>query len=461
MSENKDESEYILGGMAVKCGILTQEQYEQSYYDHVENPGTPYRTFLLQNNYLSEEQMEYVDQMVQEYYKRKGETEVPQEPQQAAPDSGEGGQIGIEGGEPEAGETSGFPEPSVEMSGEARSPAEEETDDGADFLAGFEGDEDGPAIDTSDTLEPEGLMADDSSDDGGLPQMKTLSATTDTGEEAADVPEPSVQEEPAAPQPREHEEPAAPQPPAEEEAAPQPPAQDEPEAAEPPADDDSALPKTPEAEESAAPEPPANADEDQETLLPDMDTPAEGIPVEAEAADSADTAEASVSEDTESGIDFDADTDDAGEEPSQEAAAEKSDFPEPGREPVTAEITVSNWQKKLGGASEEVTVEAAVSTGSTDLALPADIIEKLGLEEIGEVEVSVSDGSRRKCRIYGIAELEVQGRTCHVRAVELPRDSKPLLGAVPLQEMDFHILMSERKLTPNPDSRNVPLIYLY
>jgi hypothetical protein len=54
----------------------------------------------------------------------------------------------------------------------------------------------------------------------------------------------------------------------------------------------------------------------------------------------------------------------------------------------------------------------------------------------------------------------VQGRSCQVRAIELPRGAKPLLGAVPLEEMDWHVSPQERRLLPNPESPDEPLLSL-
>ena len=54
----------------------------------------------------------------------------------------------------------------------------------------------------------------------------------------------------------------------------------------------------------------------------------------------------------------------------------------------------------------------------------------------------------------------MQGRSCQVHTIELPRDAKPLLGAVPLEEMDWHISPQEEKLVPNPRSPDRPLLPL-
>jgi len=441
MSEDQEQSEYIVGGMAVKCGIMTQEQYEKSYYDHVENPETPYKTFLLEKNYLTEDQLQYVQQMVDEYYRRKGETEVPEEP-------GSGAQAGEEAAiaEPDSAETP-VDEPDVMAD---VGDVEEEQDAGLDTEGGLE-------------------IGSEDSDEGGFPEMKTLPA--DAGSEEAGAPgllegEPSAlepaEEQFGAPGPPE-EEAAEPEPAEEQFGAPGPPE----EAAEPePPEEQFEAPGPP--EEAAEPEPPEEQLEtpgspEEEAASMDMDTPAELNVLDQGVAEAEPVPEAAEEPagGEETGIDFDAGLETGVPEPAEEPAA--SEFPEAGKEPVTAQLILSNWQKKRlsEDTGESVECEAVVSTGSTDLALPADMIEKLDLKEIGEVDVRTSDGSIRRCRTFGMVEVETQGRSCQVRAVEIPRGAKPLLGSVPLQEMDFHILMAERKLIPNPESKDVPILYLY
>lgn len=60
----------------------------------------------------------------------------------------------------------------------------------------------------------------------------------------------------------------------------------------------------------------------------------------------------------------------------------------------------------------------------------------------------------------GIVEVEVQGRSWRGQVLELPRGVRPLLGAVPLEEMDWHISPKERKLVPNPESPEGPSVWL-
>lgn len=124
---------------------------------------------------------------------------------------------------------------------------------------------------------------------------------------------------------------------------------------------------------------------------------------------------------------------------------------------------VRNWQNRFlapDRQGDEVTCDMLVDSGAAELALPAELIESLRLEELGEVRVFAADGGQHEYRVLGIVELEVQGRLCQVRVIELPRGSEPLLGAVPLEEMDWRIDPSRKRLVPNPRSPDRPLLPL-
>jgi clan AA aspartic protease len=127
------------------------------------------------------------------------------------------------------------------------------------------------------------------------------------------------------------------------------------------------------------------------------------------------------------------------------------------------EIKVRNWQNRFlpeEEQGEEIVCNAVVDTGAVQLSLPAELIERLKLIELGQVQVYTADGSKHEYRVMGIAEVEVQGRSTRVQAIELPKGTKPLLGAIPLEEMDWHISPLENKLVPNPQSPDRPLLPL-
>ena len=107
-----------------------------------------------------------------------------------------------------------------------------------------------------------------------------------------------------------------------------------------------------------------------------------------------------------------------------------------------------------------VECEIMVDCGAAELALPVELVERLKLEPLDTIRVDTADGGEHDYRVCGIVELEVQGRRCHVRANELPRGGEPFMGAIPLEEMDWHISPQEKKLLPNPRSPERPLLPL-
>jgi len=94
---------------------------------------------------------------------------------------------------------------------------------------------------------------------------------------------------------------------------------------------------------------------------------------------------------------------------------------------------------------EDVECEALVDSGAAELALPIELTARLKLQQLVTVNgYTAAAGGEHDYRVFGIAEIEVQGRVCQVRAIELPHGAEPLLGAVPLEEMDWHISPIER-----------------
>ena len=126
-------------------------------------------------------------------------------------------------------------------------------------------------------------------------------------------------------------------------------------------------------------------------------------------------------------------------------------------------VKLRNWQNQFlppDRKGEDVECDARVDSGAAELALPTELIERLKLQETGEVQVYTADGGEHTYRVFGIVEIEVGGRSCQVRTIELPHGAEPLLGAVPLEEMDWHISAQRKQLVPNPKSPEKPLLPL-
>ena len=129
----------------------------------------------------------------------------------------------------------------------------------------------------------------------------------------------------------------------------------------------------------------------------------------------------------------------------------------------SVEAKLTNWQNRFLPPSEHgeaLTCDVLVDTGAVELALPAEIMERLRLVELGTTMAETADGAFHAFRVLGMVEVEVQGRSCRVQAIELPRGAQPLLGAVPLEEMDWHVAPAEMKLVPNPRWTDGPALPL-
>src|SRR5579875_496021 len=83
------------------------------------------------------------------------------------------------------------------------------------------------------------------------------------------------------------------------------------------------------------------------------------------------------------------------------------------------------------GAVRAVTLdEVMIDTGATQLALPIDIIERLGLA-VGREVVARTAAGPRTIRQFRDVELTVMGRSGTFDCVEVPEGSSPLLGVTP------------------------------
>lgn len=96
---------------------------------------------------------------------------------------------------------------------------------------------------------------------------------------------------------------------------------------------------------------------------------------------------------------------------------------------------------------------ALVDTGALHLCLPEHIVLQLGLKELEKREVAFANGKKQLAAYVGPLEVAFQKRHCFVGAMVL--GDEPLLGAIPLEDMDLVVDSAQRRLIPNPANPNV------
>lgn len=92
-----------------------------------------------------------------------------------------------------------------------------------------------------------------------------------------------------------------------------------------------------------------------------------------------------------------------------------------------------------------------INTGATTLCLPPQIIAKLGLSLLKEVDVEAANGIG-KARIFQDAKISLEGREGTFECLELPGGMNPLLGVIPLEALGIELDLKNQRLIILPIS---------
>ena len=107
-----------------------------------------------------------------------------------------------------------------------------------------------------------------------------------------------------------------------------------------------------------------------------------------------------------------------------------------------------------------VDVDALVDTGATMLMLPADVVVRLGLRQAGRRKVRYADGRVAEIPWVAGVKLTLLGREGIFDALVESAGTTPLIGQIPLEELDLHVDPKSRCLLVNPASPDAPLLDL-
>lgn len=104
--------------------------------------------------------------------------------------------------------------------------------------------------------------------------------------------------------------------------------------------------------------------------------------------------------------------------------------------------------------------DALVDAGATLLSLPTKMIRELGLEPVVKKRVTSSNGPAESW-LFSSVRLTIQDRFCTVDVLEVPDGVPPLIGQIPLEQLDFVVDMRSHRLIGNPAHGGEHVLELY
>ena len=95
-----------------------------------------------------------------------------------------------------------------------------------------------------------------------------------------------------------------------------------------------------------------------------------------------------------------------------------------------------------------------VNSGAYMMAINETMREQLNLSSKGKRKAQMADSSVVEYDVVGPIEVRFKNRDTVCNALVLPGDSEPLLGAIPMEEMDVLIHPMLQELIVNPEHPN-------
>ena len=125
-------------------------------------------------------------------------------------------------------------------------------------------------------------------------------------------------------------------------------------------------------------------------------------------------------------------------------------------------IDLGNSQKNIIGEEEvrRISVRALVDTGSAMLCINENIQEYLQLPVSGTKRAQLADGTIIECKIVTNVDVKFHNRETTCRALVLPGEAEPLLGFIPLEDMDVLIDPLRQELIVHPDRPDIAMTRL-
>ena len=103
-------------------------------------------------------------------------------------------------------------------------------------------------------------------------------------------------------------------------------------------------------------------------------------------------------------------------------------------------------------------IAGVVDTGARMLALPQDVVDRLGLVELERVATPYADGRRGELAVAGPIDLRIVGRRMQAECIVVPTGAEALVGQIVLERLDLIADCANQTLGPRPESPDRPLL---
>ncbi len=100
---------------------------------------------------------------------------------------------------------------------------------------------------------------------------------------------------------------------------------------------------------------------------------------------------------------------------------------------------------------KRMSLRVLVDTGSYMLCINKSIQEQLQFPVVEKRKAQLANSEIVECDVVSMVELKFKNRRTMCNAMVLPGDSEPLLGAIPMEDMDVLINPLRQELEVNPE----------
>ena len=133
---------------------------------------------------------------------------------------------------------------------------------------------------------------------------------------------------------------------------------------------------------------------------------------------------------------------------------------------IIVEIELENpedrYDARKGRIAEDAvrreTIRAVADTGAVMLALPEDVVQRLGLPTVSTIATTYADGRRGVLPVAGTLTIRIGDRWMPTNCVVLPEGAEALVGQLVMEALDLIADCVNQTLGPRPESPDRPLL---